>query len=133
MLSPERKSEILLSNMSDSDCGVIALQAITGMRRQLAMKLMLKNGYQPVLGTERGGVERALESKGYTVELVDEDEIYNETAASFAMSHPNGKYLVYTARPAEGFTHVMALVDGDLSNSRGHWHDKIFLVTHASK
>lgn len=111
-LTPEQRSEILLTNIDTSDCGVIALQAITGRKRKPMEALAKKNGYSPTTGAPRGCLEKALESIGYRTRKLDPR---GETPATFSMTHENGLYLIYT----EG--HVMALVEGDLHNSRGNW------------
>lgn len=117
-LTPERRSEIMLTNISESDCGVIAIQAVAGVSRERAERLCKEHGsYEPNRGTPRGGLERVLDYLG--VEFVEVEDYYNATPATLACEHPYGSYLVYVER------HVMALVDGDLHNSRGHWRTPV--------
>lgn len=122
-LTPEQRSEILLTNIDKADCGVIAFQAITGLCREAAEVKMEARGYSKTEGTPRGTVEAALKAEGYKIEarpLFDGGG--RETAATFALTHEYGTFLIYTER------HVMALVDGDLHNSRGHWSREVELA-----
>lgn len=121
ILSPEERSEILLSNIDQKDCGVIAVQAITKLSRPTALKLMLERGYDPATGTKRGIIERLLTSVGFRCEYRPEET--RGTPATFATTNEYGLWLVYVER------HVMALVEGDLHNSRGHWHSRLDGVT----
>lgn len=116
-LSPEEKSSITLSNIDTSDCGVIAIQAISGIPRSAAARLAIKHGYRPLHGTPRGGIDAALEELGFKLETILADG--RDTAASFAVSHEYGKYIVYIE------DHVMALIEGDLYNSRGYFHSHV--------
>ena len=120
-LNPARKSEITFENIELKDCGVVALQAVTRLRRQQAVELLSEHGYSPDTGTTRGGLEKALDELGIGWELMDLDP--TDTVATFALRHEWGRFLVYV----EG--HVMGLIDGDLYNSRGHWHDRLSSVT----
>lgn len=116
-LSAERRSEIMLTNIDTSDCGVIALQAVTGLGRRESEELLTEKGYRPKVGTPRGALEQSLKALGYTVRSIRPD--YRDTPATFSITHEYGRYLVYTE------DHVMALVDGDLHNSRGSWRAPI--------
>ena len=114
-LSPERKSEITLTNITMTDCGVIALQAVTGLKRARAEAVAIDQaGYRPGHGVTRGGLNRALEKMGWKVDLVA-TERDRFTVATFAMDHEYGTYLLYTEQ------HVMAMIDGDVHNSKGTW------------
>jgi hypothetical protein len=119
-LTPEQRSDILLSNICDKDCAVIAIQAITGYKRRAAEQLARRFGYSDT-GMHRGNIEKALSDRGYT--LCPMTLNFGTTPAVFATTHEYGKFLVYTAQ------HVMALVDGDLYNSRGMWHDRVEQIT----
>jgi hypothetical protein len=111
----------MLSNIDTSDCGVIAIQAATKMNRDSAFKLASDYGYAAGVGIDRGAIETALVSIGWTCEPMD---VYrNATPATFAMSHEYGLYLVYVDK------HVMALVNGDLHNGKGSWGQPIEQVT----
>lgn len=116
MLTPEERSEISLRNIGSSDCGVIAIQAITGIKRSEAEDLAVANGYVTGIGTARGGINKALQKAGYRLEPVIATR---ETPATFALTHEYGKYLIYVD------AHVMALVDGDLYNGEGSWHSRV--------
>jgi hypothetical protein len=123
-LPPERRSEILFQNIAKSDCGVIALQAITGLKRETAERLAVEiGGYTPEEGTPRSGLDRVLGKLSVQHSPVAYADIRGVTAASFAMFNEYGRFLVYT--PA----HVMALIDGDLLNSRSFFHDPVEAVT----
>jgi hypothetical protein len=109
-LSPEERSEIMLSNITGSDCGVIAFQAITGMDRVESERLCREAGdYQDGEGISRYGMQLALRRVGYKAEPV---YVSRETTAVFSLGHEYGTYLLFT----DG--HVMALIDGDLYNGR---------------
>lgn len=124
-LTPEQKSEIMLSNIDTSDCGVIAIQAVAGIGRAEAEKVAMNFGYRPGHGTPRGGIDSAVRSLGYRVESVEIDP--GETAATFAVTNDYGRFLVYT----DG--HVMGLVEGNLTNSRGQWRERVEAVKRVSK
>lgn len=123
-LTPEQRSEILLSNIATSDCGVIAFQAVTKAKRPVAEREMKRAGYKPETGTPRGAIEKALRKRGYKTKDAPD---FRQTPATFASTHEYGVYLVYTDR------HVMALVEGDLHNSRGHWHSPVEAITEVTK
>lgn len=130
MLSAERRSEILLTNISKDDCGVIAFQAVTGRPREEAMEIMLASGYEPGKGTDSNGVELALKQLGYKVEPVPAPEVL-DTAATFALAHEYGTYVVHVVgrRGQKTYGHVMALLDGDLHNARGFFGDPVVGVS----
>ncbi len=114
MLSDEKRSEIMLSNIDTSDCGVIAIQAVTGLPREEAEQLAVEvAGYVPGTGTPMGGVDRAVRSAGKKVERVELPS--GETAATFALMHEYGSHLLYIE------SHVMSCIDGDLFNARSFW------------
>lgn len=116
-LSPERRSEITLQNISTSDCGVIALQAITGLTRSEAERLCGEvGGYQIGIGIARGGLNRVLFHLSYNLTMMRVWEEPGLTVASFATTYEYGRFLIYTE------SHVSALVDGDLFNAKGDWH-----------
>lgn len=122
-LSDREKSSYLLRNLSTSDCGVIALQAVTGWPRDEAEKVALEDaGYNPDRGTPRGGLEEALEMRGWQCDPAP-FEVGRDTTATFALRHEYGMYLVYTD------DHVMGLVDGNLTNSKGSWHRPVVQVS----
>lgn len=113
-LTPERRSEIMLSNITDHDCGVIAFQAITGRDRASAERLCRDKGsWDEQEGIPRGGLNLALMYAGYDLKPVS---CHGDTSATFAVTHEYGVYLIYT----EG--HVAALVEGDLFNQRPGSH-----------
>lgn len=113
-LSPEQRSEIMLSNITNSDCGIIAIQAITQMSRAESERLCREAGdHQDGEGISRLGLIFALRRVGYTCQPTLAER---ETAAVFATTHEYGTFLVFT----DG--HVMALVEGDLHNGRSDWH-----------
>lgn len=115
-LSDERRSEITLTNITTSDCGVIAIQAITGMARPEAEAVAIeKAGYKPGFGIMRGNLNRALKDLGYEIELVA-TERDGFTVATFAVDHEYGVYLLYTER------HVMGMIEGAVHNGRSEWH-----------
>lgn len=112
-LTPEQRSEITFTNIDTSDCAVVAVQAITRLPRKDVEDLMSLNGYHKVTGTPRSGTHKALHSLGFKLRELETDR--TDTPATFAMSHERGLYLIHIKQ------HVMALVEGDLHNSRGHW------------
>jgi hypothetical protein len=117
-LSPERKSEIMLQNITRSDCGVIACQYLTGLPRQRAYELCVSIGhYEEGLGIERGRLNLVLQQIGYKLTLMPTS--HNETVATFALNHEYGSFLIYTK------DHVSAMVEGDLRNAKGDWHAPI--------
>lgn len=123
MLTDERRSEITHENMDKLDCGVVALQAVTGWKRRTAIRRLGK-AYTET-GTSRGGIELALIASGFTVEEVPRDP--SETAATFAVRRDTGSFLIYVSR------HVMALIDGELFNSRGYFRAPVESITKVSK
>lgn len=126
-LSDEHRSEILLTNISTSDCGVIALQAITGMSRAEAEAVATeKAGYEHAVGVPRGGMNKCLRELGYELEFVAGMSA-GFTTATFAFDHEYGTYIVYTD------AHVMAVIDGDAHNSRGDWHSPVELAYKVTK
>lgn len=113
-LTPEERAAYLHSNLDTSDCGVIAVQAITGLPYSDALELAKAHGYVPGEGTPRGGIDAALRDHGLDVQPVVVDT-QHETPATFTLKHEYGTYLLYTE------AHVMALIEGNLTNSRGNW------------
>jgi len=131
-LTQAQRSEIWLTNIDTSDCGVIALQAVTGWSRKRAERELRKYGGYPSKetgGTPRGGIELALAANG--VETESYPWAKTDTVATFALRHDYGRFLIYVTheRNGERSGHVMALVDGDLPNSKGSWHDSPDQVT----
>lgn len=119
-LSPERRSEILFTNIGDSDCGVIALQAVAGISRKKAERVLRKHGWDE-FGTPRGGLEAAAVELGFKVK---QRPVIRETPATFSAAHEYGSFFIYvTTKTLKGEYggHVMALVNGDLHNSKGSW------------
>lgn len=124
MLTPAQRSEILLTNIAEKDCGVIALQALTGWRRRTAERRLAKAGYTELMGTPRGALETALQAAGYSCDHRRVDpNVPKDTAATFTLTHEYGLWLVYVEN------HVMAVVEGDLHNSRGYWHAPVEAYT----
>lgn len=121
MLDEKRRSEILHHNISTSDCGVVAVQAITGCGYDAALAALEAHGYEDGVGTPRGGCEKALQDLGWKAEL-HPIETSTETPATFAVTHEYGRFLIYV----EG--HVMALVEGGLMNGRGSWGKRVEAV-----
>jgi hypothetical protein len=119
-LTPEQRSGITFSNIDGSDCGVIAIQAITGKPRKEAEELAAAFGYRSGSGIMRGGIDTALRAVGYSVEPVKVRP--GTTPATFTINNEYGVFLVYTEK------HVMALVEGDLRNSRSFWRNPIEAV-----
>lgn len=119
-LSKERRSEILLANIEEKDCGVIALMAVTKLSREDARETMATAGFSPDGGTPRGTIEKVLLGMGYGVEV---SKPYRETPATFSVAHEYGTYLLYI------YKHVMPLVEGDLYNARGHTGRALEMVT----
>lgn len=118
-LSDQQRSEIMLTNITEADCGVIAYQAVTGSKRPEAERLCIElGGYAPGKGIHRGGLNRALAAAGYSLTL-SANERDGFTVATFVFSNEYGKFLIYT------HNHVMALIEGDCHNSRGDWHSPI--------
>lgn len=114
-LTREQRSEIYVQNVDGSDCAVVALQALLGISRTAADELAERHGYPaPLGGMLREDFRRAL-SEGCGGKLTEVAPDYGETAATFAVSHPDGRYAIHV----DG--HVMALVDGDLYNGRSFW------------
>jgi hypothetical protein len=100
----------MLSNITGSDCGVIAFQAITRQSRSESERLCREAGdYQDGEGISRLGMQLALRRVGFKADLV---YVPGETVAVFAATHEYGTYLLFT----DG--HVMALIEGDLYNGR---------------
>lgn len=125
-ISEERRSEIFLSNIGLTDCGVIAIQAVTGWPRKRALKFAIeKCQYDETSGTPHGAIDSALRAAGYRVEPVE--HYVSSTAATFALTHEYGKFLVYVSG------HVMGLVDGDLYNSRSHWGKQLVRAAKVEK
>lgn len=115
-LTDEQRSGITLTNILEKDCAVIALQAITGWSRRRAHREASAAGYGDDHGAPRGTLEKALRTNGYTCTPV----LYEDhSAATFALTKDYGTFLVYVE------AHVMGLIDGDLHNSRGYWHDRV--------
>lgn len=120
-LTPEQRSEVVLTNISSADCGVVAAQAVTRLNRAETEKLVTEYGdYKHGIGISRGAMVRALKHAGYKLTHVPQD--HGETAAVFACRCEYGMYIVFTSN------HVMALVEGDLHNSRGDWHAPVELA-----
>lgn len=113
-LTPEERAAYLHSNLDTSDCGVIAIQALTGLPYHEAEGLARRYGYVPGEGTPRGGIDKALQEHGMEVTAVFVDML-RDTPATFALKHEYGTYLLYTDK------HVMAIIEGDLMNARGCW------------
>jgi hypothetical protein len=107
------------------DCGVIAIQAVTGYKRSFARKLANAVGYNPDKGMKRGTIEEALIKRGFKVNCYAPRP--GTTPATFAVSHESGSYLIYIE------SHVMALVEGDLHNSRGSWRMPVDQITEVTK
>lgn len=131
-LSREQRSEIYLTNIDTSDCAVIAIQAVTGLSRHEAEELALRHGYVPAEGCvdkrpgmPRGGINEALKRYGFTLRRITPDP--GDTPATFSLCHEDGRYLVYIDK------HVMALVEGDLHNSRGCWSDPVEEIYEVTK
>jgi hypothetical protein len=121
-LTPEERSDILLRNIDTSDCGVIALQAITSAGRAVCDAAAKEHAnYRPGVGTPRGGLEKTLRRMGYRTQPVDPDP--HDSVATFALRNEYGVFLIYTDK------HVMALVEGDLHNSVGSWSRPIEAIT----
>lgn len=121
-LSDERKSEITLTNISTSDCGVVALQAVTGLSRAEAEAVATEKAeYKHGVGVPRGALNRCLRELGFELEYVA-GQSAGFTTATFAMDHEYGTYIVYTD------AHVMALIDGNPHNSKGSWHEPVELA-----
>ena len=108
-LTPEERSEVLLGNIDTSDCGVIAIQAVTSLRRADAERACERYGYHSGVGMDRAGQIGLLVKLGYSVELIEPD--LGDTPATFAMTHDRGTYLLWT----DG--HVQTLKEGDLYNA----------------
>lgn len=116
-LTPEERSDITLTNIDKADCGVIAIQAVTGLPRRAAEMLAARHGWTKSGGIMRPGVDLALAERGYSLKPIVPEP--GETAATFAVRNEYGKFIIYVD------AHVMALIDGDLHNSRGAWHDRV--------
>ncbi len=120
-LTPEQKCAITFSNIDTSDCGVVALMAVTGWDREEAERQATDVGrYKPGKGTPRGGLELVLEAHGIEHRT---HHVEGETVATFSLKHEYGNWLVYV----DG--HVMALIGGDLYNDRGQWSKPVDRVT----
>ncbi len=120
MISAERRSEILHQNAGTSDCGVVAVSAVTSLPRSEASEVLSRYGYTDSGGSPRGSLELALHELGWTTRKLPVGEFDGETAATFAMTHDDGVYLLYNTQPKRkgGMAgHVMALVEGDLYNA----------------
>ncbi len=115
-LDPDRKSEITLANITDSDCGVIALQAVARLRRVDAVNLARTvGGWKDGHGMTNYNIHRCLTSLGHRI--VPEQHSPGATVATFAVTHEYGRFLIYT----DG--HVGTLIEGDLRNmSKAEWH-----------
>lgn len=119
-LSREERSSILLQNIGKADCAVIAYQAVTGQPRAEAVEVMTRVAkYNPDTGTFRSGLIEAVRSQGYQVDMVPAEDLQRETPATFSLTHLDGMYLIHVETNKGG--HVMALVNGDLHNSRTFW------------
>lgn len=131
-LTPEQRAGVLHSNLATSDCGVIALQAVTGLAYREAEAALVAQGYGPDHGSPRGALEKALHLLGYTCTYSDVPCQTlrwepGDTAATYALRQEYGTWLVYIPK------HVMALLDGNLTNSRGHWHGTVDGITHVTR
>ena len=118
MLTPERASEITFTNIEGHDCAIVALQGITGLSRAKAKELMdTYAGYEAGVGTPRLGIYKVLGMLKAKVEAADPEP--GDTVATFALRHEYGRYLIHTSG------HVMSLIEGDLYNARGAWHEQV--------
>lgn len=116
-LTPEQRSEITLRNIGGSDCGIIAVMALTELSRTKSERLCKDKGdWVEGEGISRIGLKLALCHAGYTCTLTPCE---GDTAATFSLTHEYGKYLIFT----EG--HVAALVEGNLYNSRLGSHSPV--------
>jgi len=131
MLTPEKKAEILHANIGSSDCGVIAIQAITGKSYKVCERAAKKFGYSPDGGAPRGSLEKALEHLGYKTKVIQPGA--GDTPATYSIMNEYGSFLIYvttkSAKTGEYGGHVMALVDGDLHNSKGSWRCAVEQIT----
>lgn len=113
MLDPKAKAAIYHENIEAADCGVIALQSVTGLPYDDAAALLTAHGYgggaDLGTGTPRGAIEAALTGLGYSVERIEPE--YNSTPSTFWMERRSGRFLLYTD------SHVSAIVNGNPYNA----------------
>jgi hypothetical protein len=126
----ELRSDIFLENIEEADCGLIAIQAVTGMKRA-AVERLAEEEFKGRTGMRRGSIEELLLQAGYSCETLAVDPRL-ETPATFSLTHEWGRFLLYTNSP-EGKGHVQALVEGDLHNARGSWSCPLLAVTKVTK
>ena len=108
----------MFQNVGTSDCGVVALQAVTGLNRAKAEKLAKDQaGYVEGVGVMRGQLNAALMGSGYRLENVPVN--VGDTPATFSVTHEWGVYLLYTCG------HVMVLREGNLLNAKGEWRAEL--------
>jgi hypothetical protein len=107
-LTPEQRAAIYHDNIKKADCGVIALQSVTGLTYAEADELLTAHGYKggaaAMEGTPRGTIEKSLRSIGYGVQTVAVEE--GSTPSIFWMERHPGRFLLYTPG------HVSTIVDG---------------------
>jgi hypothetical protein len=123
-LTPERRSEIVLENIKKDDCGIIALQALSGLPRTDA-EIALTGVYQPGVGVYTDDFLKVIKSLGFDLTRVPYE--YGDTVATFALRHEVGTYLIFVKK------HVISLVDGTPHNSRAEWHTPVLAVHRVSK
>lgn len=135
-LSADDKSEIFLTNVFSDDCGVIAIQAITGVSRSVAMSAAQDEGYtKDGEGMPTKGVLNAIAklTGKIMVEQDDLDDYFQETVATYCAAHDDGVYLLFTKhfnprRPERAGYHFVTLRDGDPYNAGQlgqFWHDAV--------
>lgn len=115
-LSDEDQARIFKRNLEKDDCAVIAIQTLLDCSRDEAMDLAVEHGFRGGGITGMFGDDvRAAIAAGSGRRMIQEEVAHNETVATFAASHPTGRYTIHS----EG--HVQPLVDGDLFNADGSW------------
>jgi hypothetical protein len=115
-MNEQERARIFRRNIETDDCSIIAAMHVLDVPYAEALKIVgdRYRDHGTAMGTQRSDLWEAVEEFGATLEDVEIG--FNETVATFSLSHPSGRFLVHIEK------HVMACVEGEISNSKGHWN-----------